>query len=74
MREQLRSGGITYPIIVGTKELVGAFGGVNGLPISVLVDRSGRIRKRVFGIFHEDAFRTAAESLLREPRVASEKK
>ena len=70
MREQLRSGGITYPIVVGTKELVDAFGGVNGLPISVLVDRSGRIRKRVFGIFHEDAFRTAAESLLREPTAA----
>jgi peroxiredoxin len=74
MRDQLRSGGITYPIVVGTRELVDAFGGVNGLPISVLIDRRGRIRKRVFGIFHEDAFRTAAESLLREPIAASMKK
>jgi peroxiredoxin len=71
MRDQLRSGGITYPIVVGTTELVNAFGGVNGLPISVLIDRSGRIRKRVFGIFHEDVFRAAAESLLREPTTAS---
>lgn len=74
MRDQLRSGGITYPIVVGTTKLVDAFGGVNGLPISVLIDRSGRIRKRVFGIFHEDAFRAAAESLLREPTATSVKK
>lgn len=67
MRDQLRIGAITYPIVVGTTELVDAFGGVNGLPISVLVDRRGRIRRRVFGIFHEDAFRAAAESLLSEP-------
>jgi len=73
MRDLLRNAGITYPIVVGTKELVDAFGGVNGLPISVLVDRSGRIRKRVFGIFHEDAFRAAADSLLHEPSAASVK-
>lgn len=71
MRDQLRSAAITYPIVVGTTELVDAFGGVNGLPVSVLIDRTGRIRKRVFGIFHEDAFRAAAQSLLREPTAAS---
>jgi cytochrome c biogenesis protein CcmG/thiol:disulfide interchange protein DsbE len=70
MRDQLRSGGITYPIVVGTTELVNAFGGVNGLPVSVLIDRSGRIRKRVFGIFHEEEFRAAATGLLREPSAA----
>ena len=69
MREQLRTGSITYPIAVGTPELVATFGGVAGLPISLLIDRSGNIRKRVYGIFHEDAFRAAADSLLRERAV-----
>lgn len=66
MREQLRMGAITYPIVVGTPELVESFGGVNGLPISLLFDRTGRIRKRVFGVFSESALRAEADSLLRE--------
>ncbi len=66
MREQLRMGAITYPIVVGTPELVGSFGGVNGLPISLLFDRTGHVRKRVYGIFSESALRAEADSLLRE--------
>ncbi|MEO5817441.1 MAG: TlpA disulfide reductase family protein [Gemmatimonadaceae bacterium] len=66
MREQLRMGAITYPIVVGTPDLVASFGGVNGLPISLLFDRTGHIRKRVFGVFAESALRAEADSLLRE--------
>ena len=66
MRDQLRMGGITYPIVVGTPELVESFGGVNGLPLSLLFDRTGHIRKRVFGVFAEGALRAEADSLLRE--------
>ena len=73
MRDRLREAAITYPIVVGSTELVNAFGGVNGLPVSVLIDRSGQIRRRVYGIFHEDAFRAAADSLLRESRSATPK-
>ena len=73
MRDRLREAAITYPIVVGTTELVNAFGGVNGLPVSVLIDRTGRIRRRVYGIFHEDAFRAAADSLLHESPSANAK-
>ena len=66
MREQLRMGAITYPILVGTPELVESFGGVNGLPISLLFDRTGHIRKRVFGVFSESALRAEVDGLLRE--------
>ncbi|CAN5529530.1 TlpA disulfide reductase family protein [soil metagenome] len=66
MREQLRMGAITYPIVVGTPEMVDSFGGVNGLPISLLFDRTGHIRKRVFGVFAEGALRAEVDNLLRE--------
>ncbi len=66
MREQLRMEAITYPIVVGTPELVDSFGGVNGLPISLLFDRTGHVRKRVFGIFSESAMRAEVDALLRE--------
>ncbi|MEP7002209.1 MAG: TlpA disulfide reductase family protein [bacterium] len=66
MREQLRMSAITYPIVVGTAELIASFGGVNGIPISLLIDRTGHVRKRVFGIFSEMALRAEADSLLSE--------
>ena len=66
MRDQLRMAAITYPIVVGSPDLVASFGGVNGLPISLLFDRTGHIRKRVFGIFSEGELRAEVDILLRE--------
>lgn len=66
MREQLRAGGITYPIVVASPELVRELGGVVGLPTSLLVDRTGRIRRRVTGIFAEQRLRESVDELLAE--------
>jgi hypothetical protein len=43
-----------------------AFGGIRGLPTSILIDREGRIRHRVTGIFTEPALRLAVGRLLAE--------
>ena len=69
MREQLRVQSISYPIVVGTPELVESFGGVNGLPISLLFDRTGHVRNHVFGVFSESAMRAEVDALLRETVV-----
>jgi cytochrome c biogenesis protein CcmG, thiol:disulfide interchange protein DsbE len=57
---------IGYPIAMATPETVAAFGGVNSLPTSFLIDRRGRVRYTVHGMFSEAALRTAVDRLLAE--------
>lgn len=62
----LRDRKITYPVGYATAEAETAFGGVNGLPTSFLIDRQGRVRYTVKGIFTEVALRQAVDRLLAE--------
>jgi len=41
--------GITYPVGMGTEEILKAFGDPPITPTSFLVDREGRVVKRIFG-------------------------
>ena len=55
----VRENGITYPIVIGNREVVMAFGGLTGIPTAVMVDRSGNIVKKYVGytdkvVFEED--------------------
>lgn len=63
--------GISYPVAMASAQAVHAFGGANMLPTSFLIDREGRIRHTVKGIFAEPALAQAVERLLAEP-VAEE--
>jgi cytochrome c biogenesis protein CcmG, thiol:disulfide interchange protein DsbE len=64
IREFIAEHDITYPILLGTGEVVRAYGGVSALPESFLVDRDGRIRHRVIGYFAEPALRAAVNRML----------
>ena len=66
VRSFLAERSITYPIGQATPSLRRAFGGVRGLPTSFLIDRQGRIRHSVTGIFAEPALRAAVDRLLAE--------
>lgn len=57
---------ITFPNAMASEEMKRAFGGIRGLPTSILIDRDGRIRHRVAGIFTEPALRLAVNRLLAE--------
>lgn len=59
--------GITYPVAMATPSVTRAFGGPRTLPTSFLIDRSGRIRYRVEGIFTSVALDRAVQRLLSEP-------
>lgn len=41
--------GINYPIVMGDDRVVAAFGGVEGIPTTFLIDRTGQIRDRKVG-------------------------
>ncbi len=61
--------GVTYPIALSSNRLEQDFGGLRGLPMSYLVDRSGVIRHRVFGFFASPTLRLAVGHLLEEEAV-----
>ena len=62
---------ITYPVAMASGGIVRAFGGARALPTSFLLDRQGRIRHTVTGIFTEVALEQAVNRLLAEPAEAS---
>jgi peroxiredoxin len=66
VREFLAERGITFPVAMATARVVQDFGGVRALPTSFLIDRQGRIRQEIKGIFAEPALRMAVSHLLEE--------
>jgi peroxiredoxin len=59
--------GITFPIAMAPPRIARDYGGVRALPTSFLIDREGRVRHTVTGIFAEPALRMAVDRLLSEP-------
>lgn len=64
--------GITYPVAMSRGSVSRDFGGSNMLPTSYLIDRAGRIRHEVRGIFTEVALGQAVSRLLEEPVAAQQ--
>ncbi len=56
--------GVRYPLAVASDELKQKFGGIEGLPTTMLYDRQGILRKKVVGFEYTDAFETALKGLL----------
>ena len=66
VREFVRERGITYPVAMASEEVRRRYGGVDMLPQSFLLDRRGRVRKMVSGVFSESVLRRSVEELLTE--------
>lgn len=56
--------GVRYPLIVATDDLKQKFGGIEGLPTTLLYDRAGILRKKVIGFEYTETFETTLKSLL----------
>jgi cytochrome c biogenesis protein CcmG/thiol:disulfide interchange protein DsbE len=55
---------INYPILLGTDEVAEKFGGLIGLPTSVLFSRDGKEVKRILGLVNHDELVKAIEGQL----------
>ena len=44
---------INYPLVMGDDAVVGAFGGVEGIPTTFLIDRDGQVRDRKVGMMEK---------------------
>ena len=56
--------GVRYPIAVATDGLKQRFGGIEGLPTTMLYDRQGILRQKVIGFEYADAFEAYLKPLL----------
>lgn len=57
---------INYRIVIGTFESAKQFGVDKGMPVSVLIDRSGKIADLHPGMVDKDAFEREIQTLLKE--------
>ena len=58
---------ISYPTVIGTLEFAKPYGVTAALPVTVLIDRSGKIAEAHVGMVEKDAFEKDILQLLREP-------
>ncbi|MGC9452832.1 MAG: TlpA family protein disulfide reductase [Oceanipulchritudo sp.] len=59
-----REYGIQYPLAMADQSILEAFGGIEALPTTFLIDRNGRIVSRHVGYVDKQVFETAIQSLL----------
>jgi thiol-disulfide isomerase/thioredoxin len=55
---------MNYPIVLGNDEITGQFGGMLGLPTSVVISRDGKIVKRYIGLVNEADLEKQIKDLL----------
>jgi hypothetical protein len=56
--------GVHYPLAVAADDLKQKFGGIEGLPTTMLYDRHGLLRTKVIGFEYTETFETALQPLL----------
>ena len=56
--------GVHYPLVIATDDLLQKFGGLEGLPTTLLYDRQGVLRKKVIGFEYTDVFESELKTLL----------
>ena len=56
--------GVHYPLAVASADIVQKFGGIEGLPTTLLYDRQGILRRKVIGFEYTEGFESALRPLL----------
>src|SRR5438270_1278418 len=56
--------GIRYPLAVATDELKNKFGGIEGLPTTLLYDRQGILRQKIIGFEYTDVIEASLKPLI----------
>ena len=56
--------GIRYPLAVATDEIKSKFGGIEGLPTTLIYDRQGILRQKIIGFEYTDVIEKDLKALL----------
>ena len=66
LRPFIKRYGITYPVVLGTREVVVDFGGVQGIPTTYLIDHNGAISNYFVGLRPGYVIEESVRKLLKE--------
>jgi peroxiredoxin len=55
---------LSYPVVIGNQDLANRYGGLQSLPMTLLIDRSGKIAESHAGVVDKDAFENKIRALL----------
>jgi thiol-disulfide isomerase/thioredoxin len=55
--------GVRYPLAIASKEVKNKFGGIEGLPTTMLYDRQGLLRKKIIGFEYSDVIESELKPL-----------
>ena len=64
VRQFTRSIGVNYPILIGTKKTKALFDPGEAMPLTIVIDRKGRIIDRIEGIILREEFEQKVKPLL----------
>ena len=64
VREFVKAQGINDPIVMGDAAVQSAFGGIEGVPTTFLIDRTGKIVQKHVGYTSKEEFEAAIKKLL----------
>jgi cytochrome c biogenesis protein CcmG/thiol:disulfide interchange protein DsbE len=57
---------LNYPVVIGNQDLASRYGGLPSLPMTLLIDRNGKIAESHAGMVDKDAFENKIKALLHE--------
>jgi peroxiredoxin len=57
---------LNYPVVIGNQDLASRYGGLPSLPMTLLIDRNGKIAESHAGMVDKDAFENKIKTLLHE--------
>jgi peroxiredoxin len=57
---------LNYPVVIGSEELGRQYGGVDSMPVSILIDREGKIADSHSGVVEKDGWEREIQQLLKE--------
>ncbi len=58
--------GVNYPVLQGTEKVADMYGGVDGLPTSFFIDRSGKVSDKILGLVNESLIEDAIKKSLEQ--------
>jgi cytochrome c biogenesis protein CcmG/thiol:disulfide interchange protein DsbE len=58
--------GVNYPVLQGTEKVADMYGGVEGLPTSFFIDRSGKVSDKILGLVSESVIEDAIKKSLEQ--------
>ena len=70
LKRVVQERGINYPVAVAPDDLQAKFGGILGLPTTILLDQAGRLVQKHVGVVNASLYETEIRALLKLPVAA----